>query len=225
VVVTEPLRVVIADDHLPTRQSVREALERQLCEVLADVGTAEAAVAAAVQHRPDVCLLDIHMPGGGIVAAADITRALPGTAVVMLTASEDDGDLFAALRAGASGYLAKGMDPDRIGPALRSVLAGEAVLPRWLVRQVAEAFQPPPRRRITLPGRPKPVELTDREAEILELLGEGLSTEEIAGRLYVAQVTVRTHIRAILKKLRVTDRQEAIRLSRGDTGGATRTSG
>ena len=212
------LRVVMADDHVPTRQAVREALEQQGCEVLADVGTAEAAVAAAVQHRPDVCLLDIHMPGSGIVAAADITRALPDTAVVMLTASADDEDLFAALRAGASGYLAKGMDPARLGAALRSVLAGESVLPRWLVRKVVEEFQPPVRRRISLPNRSTAVRLTEREAEILDLMAEGLSTEEIAGRLFVAQVTVRTHISAVLRKLRVKDRESAVRLARGGSG-------
>ena len=215
---TDVLRVVIADDHVPTRLSVREALEQQSCEVLADVGTAEAAVAAATEHRPDVCLLDIHMPGGGIVAAADITQTLPGTAVVMLTASADDEDLFAALRAGASGYLAKGMDPARLGSALRSVLAGESVLPRWLVRKVAQEFQPTPRRRFLLPHRTTPVQLTEREAEILDLMGEGLSTEQMADRLFVAPVTVRSHVAGILRKLRVKDRDAAVRLARGGSG-------
>ena len=211
---TDVLRVVIADDHLPTRASVREALERQSCDVVADVGTAPAALEAARLHRPDVCLLDIHMPGSGIVAAADITLSVPDTAVVVLTASADDEDLFAALRAGASGYLLKEMDPDRLGPALRSVLAGESVLPRWLVRKVAQEFRPAPRRRFVLPPRSAPVQLTEREAEILDLMGEGLSTEEIAGRLFVAQVTVRTHISALLRKLRVPDRAAAVRLAR-----------
>ena len=214
---TDVLRVVIADDHVPTRQSVREALEQQSCEVLADVGTAEAAVAAAREHNPDVCLLDIHMPGSGIIAAADITNALPGTAVVMLTASADDEDLFAALRAGASGYLAKEMDPARLGPALRSVLAGESVLPRWLVQKVAREFRPTPGRRFLLPHRTTPVQLTEREAEILGLMGEGLSTAQMAGRLFVAPVTVRSHVAGILRKLRVKDREAAVRLARGDT--------
>ncbi len=209
-----PLRVVLADDHAPTREAVREALEEQGCTVLADVDSAAGAVEAAMEHRPDVCLLDIHMPGGGVAAAAEIAAALPDVAVVMLTASQDDVDLFDALRAGASGYLAKGMDLDRIGPALRSVLAGESVLPRWLVRQVAQAFEPPPRRRFALPGRTSPVQLTEREAEILGLMEEGLSTEQMADRLFVAPVTVRSHVAAILRKLRVKDRQAAVRLSR-----------
>ena len=212
---TDVLRVVVADDHLPTRVSVREALARQSCDVVADVGTAPAAVEAARLHRPGVCLLDIHMPGSGIVAAADITLSVPETAVVMLTASADDDDLFAALRAGASGYLLKDMDPDRLGASLRAVLAGESVLPRWLLRKVAQEFQPAPRRLFVLPQRPAPVQLTEREAEILDLMGEGLSTEEIAGRLFVAQVTVRTHISALVRKLRVPDRAAAVRLARG----------
>ncbi len=207
---TPPVRVVVADDHAPTREVVREALEADGCSVVAEAGTASAAVAAAHEHRPDVCLLDIRMPGGGLLAAADIALALPGTAVVMLTASRDDEDLFAALRAGASGYLVKDMDPASIAPALRGVLAGEAALPRWLVRRVLEEFRTEPRRA---PRRGRTAsQLTPREQEILDLMAEGLSTEAIAGRLFVAQVTVRTHISTILKKLRVPDRAAAVRL-------------
>jgi two-component system, NarL family, nitrate/nitrite response regulator NarL len=208
------LRVVIADDHAPTREVVREALEAGGCSVVAEAGTAPAAVDAALEHRPEVCLLDIHMPGSGLLAAADITQTLPGTAVVMLTASRDDEDLFAALRAGASGYLLKDMDPDRIAPSLRGVLAGEAALPPWLVLKVVEQFRTEqPRRLIGLKPRRGTSQLTARESEILGLMSEGLSTEEIASRLFVAQVTVRTHISTILKKLRVPDRAAAVRLA------------
>ena len=212
---SDVLRVVIADDHPPTRSGVRDALEQQSCLVVAEAATAVEAVTAAREHRPDVCLLDINMPGSGIAAAAEITHTVPGVAVVMLTASRDDEDLFAALRAGASGYLLKDMDPSRLGPALQGVLAGEAVLPRWLVLKVVDQLRATPRRRIALPNRSKAARLTEREAEVLDLMGSGLSTEEIAGRLFLAQVTVRTHIAAILKKLRVPDRKAAIRLARG----------
>jgi len=214
---TDALRVVIADDHPPTRETVREALEANGIEVVAEAGSAPAAVAAAEEHLPDVCLLDIHMPGSGIMAAAEITQSLQGVAVVMLTASRDDEDLFAALRAGASGYLPKDMDPDRIGSALRGVLAGEAALPRWLVLKVLDEFRAEPKRRISLkPKRGATSQLTPREQEILDLMAEGLSTEDIAKRLFVAQVTVRTHISTILKKLRVPDRASAIRLAGGN---------
>ncbi|MGY1639962.1 response regulator [Geodermatophilus sp. SYSU D00703] len=206
------LRVVVADDHPPARAVVREALEEQAFLVVAEAATAEAAVEAALQHRPDVCLLDVDMPGSGILAAGDIARALPDTAVVMLTVSRDDQDLFAALRAGAAGYLLKDTDPDRLGSALRAVISGEAVLPRWLVQRVAEEFAGKPRRRIVLPNRTSPAQLTEREAEVLDLMAAELSTDQIAERLFVSPVTVRTHVSAILRKLRVPDRRSAVRL-------------
>jgi len=209
----DALRVVIADDHAPTRETVREALEAGGCVVVAEAPDAHDAVAAAHEHLPDVCLLDIHMPGSGILAAAEITHDLPGVAVVMLTASRDDEDLFAALRAGASGYLPKDMDPARLAPSLRGVLAGEAALPPWLVLKVLDQFREEPRRRLRLTPQRGTSALTPRESEILGLMSDGLSTEEIAGRLFVAQVTVRTHISTILKKLRVPDRAAAIRLA------------
>jgi two-component system nitrate/nitrite response regulator NarL len=215
---SDVLRIVVADDHPPTRASVRDALEQHSCRVVAEAATAAEAVASAQEHRPDVCLLDINMPGSGIAAAAEITHTVPGVAVVMLTASRDDEDLFAALRAGASGYLLKDMDPARLAPALQGVLVGEAVLPRWLVLKVVEQFRATPRRRIVLSNRSPAAQLTEREAEVLDLMAAGLSTEEIAARLFLAQVTVRTHIAAVLKKLRVPDRKAAIRLARRASG-------
>ncbi|WP_129337958.1 response regulator [Cellulomonas endophytica] len=214
-----PLRVLVADDHAPTRETVREALEEGGCVVVAEAPDGPGAVAAALATRPDVCLLDIHMPGSGILAAAEITQELPGTPVVMLTASRDDEDLFAALRAGAVGYLPKDLGPDRVVGALRGVLAGEAALPPWLVLKVVQQFRAEPRRVLGLGPRRATDALTPREKEVLDHLALGLSTEEIAGRLFVAQVTVRTHVSTILKKLRVKDRAAAVRLL-AETSGA-----
>jgi DNA-binding NarL/FixJ family response regulator len=181
------------------------------------VGDARKAVDAAVEHEPDVCVLDIHMPGNGIDAAREIAHKLGDVSIVMLTASRDDDDLFEALRAGASGYLLKDMDPDRLGPALRGVLVGEAALPRALAMRVIQQLHSPARRRL-LPSKGSPAsKLTSREAEVLELMADGLSTEQIAGRLFVSQVTVRTHVANVLKKLRVTDRAAAVRLVKGRT--------
>jgi len=208
----EALRVVIADDHAPTRAGVRQALEADGCSVLSAVADGPKAVAAALELRPDVCLLDIHMPGGGIRAAAEITAALPGTAIVMLTASRDDEDLFDALRAGASGYLLKDMDPDRLGAALRGVMAGEAALPRSLVLKVMRQLQSPSRRVFRPAKASAAARLTTREAEVLEMMAEGLSTEQIAEKLFIGKVTVRTHVSNVLKKLRVPDRESAVRL-------------
>jgi DNA-binding NarL/FixJ family response regulator len=181
--------------------------------VCAECADASSAVAAAEDHRPALCLLDIRMPGDGITAAAQITSRLPETAVVMLTVSRDDDDLFQALRAGASGYLLKDTDPSRLGSALRGVLAGEPVLSPGLVGRVIEEFRSHGGRRSRLlVKKRRGVELTDREWEVLELLRSGLSTSQIAARLSISQVTVRRHVSRMLKALRVSDRDAALRL-------------
>ena len=209
------IRVLVADDHAPTRAGVRASLGEEGFEVVGEASNARSAIKLAVELQPDVCLLDVHMPGGGIAAADEISRALPHCAVVMLTYSREDDDLFDSLRAGARGYLLKDMDPDRIGPALHGVLAGEAALPRSLVSRVLEEFQGRSRRKLFVKAQ-RPTQLTSREWEIMELLRAGLSTEEVAKRLFVAPGTVRVHVSSVLKKLRVPDRAAAIRALSGE---------
>jgi DNA-binding NarL/FixJ family response regulator len=209
------LSVVVADDHAPTRMGVRSALEQDGFVVAAEVSTGPAAVEAVQRLSPDVLLLDVHMPGGGIAAARATSVASPATAIVMLTVSRDDNDLFDALRAGARGYLLKDIDPARLGSALRGVLEGEAALPRNLVARLMDEF----RDRDGRPVRPEgPLsKLTSREWETLELMRQGLSTAEIATRLFVTPVTVRTHVSAILRKLQVADRTAAVRIAESST--------
>ena len=204
-------RILIADDHPPTRAGVRWTLETAGMEVCAEATDAASAVEAALRERPDICLLDIHMPGSGITAAREITGRLPNTKVVMLTVSRDDTDLFDALRAGAAGYLLKDMDPDRVPHALEGVLAGEAALPRTLLLKVMDEFRGRGKRRLRLPGR-RGDDLTEREWEVLHHLRDGLSTSEIAERMFVSAATVRSHVAAVLKKLRVPDRAAAVQL-------------
>jgi DNA-binding NarL/FixJ family response regulator len=176
------------------------------------VADADAAVEAARRTHPEVCLLDIHMPGDGIRAAEAIARDVPDCAIVMLTVSRSDADLFDALRVGASGYLLKDIDPQRLPLALEGVLQGEAALPRRLVTLLIEEFRERKRRRrVPLVGR-RAVQLTDREWEVLELMRQGLATEQIAERLFISSVTVRTHVSAILRKLQVPSREEAVAL-------------
>jgi DNA-binding NarL/FixJ family response regulator len=209
---TQAITVLVADDHPPTRAGVRAALERESFVVCAEVADAKAAIDAACRERPDVCLLDIHMPGSGIRAAERIAQLVPESVVVMLTVSRSDADLFDALRAGASGYLLKDIDPKRLPFALRGVLQGEAALPRRLVALVIEEFRERKRRRrIPLVGR-RSVELTAREWEVLELMREALTTEEIADRLFISPVTVRTHVSSIMRKLQVPTREAAVAL-------------
>ncbi len=206
------LSVVVADDHVPTRAGVRDALEHDGFIVVAEAAHADAAIDAAVRERPDVCLLDVHMPGSGIAAAARIGELLPDTAVVMLTISRDDGDLFAALKAGAAGYLLKDMDPGRLPAALLGVLSGEAALPRTLMARVLEEFRTADRTP-TLPFlKRRGIRLTGRESEVLDMLRDELSTAQIADRLGLSPVTVRRHVSALLAKLRVPDRKAMVLL-------------
>ena len=208
--VGEGLRVLIADDHPMARVGVRIALERGGFKVCAEAADADAAIDAAERELPDICLLDIQMPGSGIHAAEEIGKRVPDSAIVMLTVSRIDTDLFDALRAGATGYLLKDIDPTRLPLVLRRVLDGEAALPRHLVALVIDEFRERGRRRPLLKRRG--VVLTDREWEVLELMSQGLTTFEIADRLFIEPVTVRTHVSAILKKLHVSSRKAALQL-------------
>jgi DNA-binding NarL/FixJ family response regulator len=207
------LRIVVADDHPPTRVGVRTVLEADGFEVCAEASDAPSAVEAVLRERPDVCLLDVDMPGSGIAAAAEITSKRPETAVVMLSVSANEDDLFDALRAGAAGYLLKETNPARLPHALRGVMEGEAALSRTLVARVIEEFRERgQRKRVPLAHR-RAVDLTSREWEVLELLRHGLSTAEIAQRLFITPVTVRTHVASLLRKLDVPDRKAAVRVA------------
>ncbi len=202
--------VVLADDHPPIRLGVRMALLRGGFRVLAEAADGDGAVEAVLRERPDLCLLDISMPGGGIEAAARLAQLAPATAVVMLTVSTSAEDLLAALRAGARGYLPKDMSPDSLPAALRGVLKGEAALPRTFVGRMLHEM-----RGLPAPGdapvRAGGVELTARESEILRMLRSGLSTVEIAERLSLSPVTVRRHLSAAAAKLGADGRDEALR--------------
>jgi DNA-binding NarL/FixJ family response regulator len=206
------LRALVADDHAPTRAAVGGALARDGFIVCAEAADARTAVELALERRPDVCLLDIRMPGNGIAAAAAIASALPETAIVMLTVSYDDADFFDALRVGAEGYLLKDTDPELVPRLVRGVVDGEGALSPTLVSRLIEEFRERGRRRHLPGGFGRRVTLTSREWEILDLLREGRSTAEIARRLFIADVTVRTHVSAILRKLRVPDRRTALAL-------------
>lgn len=211
----DSIRIVMADDHTRIRARIRAALEAGGCEVCGEGATAEEGIQLALEHRPDVALLDIHMPGSGIYAAHRISRALPQTAIVMLTQSREDEDLFDSLRAGASGYLLKDTDPAKLPDALRGVLAGEAAMPAALVTRVLQEFRRP-RRRVMPSRSAAAIKLSNREIEVMELLGQGHSTEEVANKLFVSPTTVRVHVSTVMRKLRVKDRDSAFKLLKGD---------
>ncbi len=201
--------VIIADDHPPTRTTVRRALEFGGFIVDGEAFDAASAVAIVSETSPDVALLDVRMPGGGIAAAAAICASRPETSVVMLTVSEDEEDLFAALRVGALGYVLKGGDPAELPDMLRKVVAGEAALHGALLTRVIREFQARERHRLFF-GPPR-MRLTTREREVLMMLDGGATTAEIAARLFIAKVTVRSHIAAIRRKLQLPDRDAPLR--------------
>ena len=203
---TDRIRVVVADDHPMFRAGVVASLSAEPdIEVLAEGASADEAVRLATEHEPDVCLLDIAMPGGGLRAAGEITAALPQTRVVMLTVSEDEDDLLAAMKAGASGYVLKGAAGSELVGVLRKVDAGEVYVAPGLAWGLLREMSRP---------RSAPLdELTAREREVLELVAAGLSNQEIGDRLSLAEKTIKHYMTSILGKLRVRSRVEAALLA------------
>jgi NarL family two-component system response regulator LiaR len=198
------IRVLIADDHAVVRQGLRTFLELQEdIEVVADVADGEAALRAAVEHEPDVVLMDLVMPGmGGVDAIGALREVRPEARVLVLTSFLDDEKLFPAVRAGAAGYLLKDVEPAELVRAIRTVDAGEALLHPAVAARLMEEFAET--------ERPVAEEaLTAREREVLELIARGLPNKLIARDLQIAEKTVKTHVSSILSKLGLTDRTQA----------------
>jgi DNA-binding NarL/FixJ family response regulator len=212
--VTQPHRLLIAEPDAPTRLGLRMALEADGFEICAEPLDASSAMASAARERPDVCLVDEELRGGAILAVDGIYRRLPDCKLLILTDTEEPKSLFAAVRAGASGYLRKDIDPARLPATIRGVLDGEAALSRKLTNRLLENLRTRERGRSapTTPGGPS---MNDRELEVLELMAEGLRTSEIAGRLSIAEVTVRRHVSSAVAKLGVADRDAAIAILTG----------
>jgi DNA-binding NarL/FixJ family response regulator len=210
--VTARLRLVIADDHPVFRTGLQTILdEAEEFEVVATVNDGEAAIAAAAAWKPDVVLMDLRMPGvGGAAATARICGTQPHPAVLVLTMSDDDDSVFAALRAGARGYLLKEASTDDIRRAVRSVARGEAVFGPRIADRVVAFFGAAAHSRGPAPFP----QLTSREREILDLLATGCDNTAIARRLVLSDKTVRNHVSAVLTKLQVASRAEAVALAR-----------
>jgi DNA-binding NarL/FixJ family response regulator len=196
------------------RASARRLLRRDGFTVCAEASDAEGAVEAALRERPDICLIGALIPGSGVLATERITTALPETAVVILTTSENRIDLVEAIGAGAVGYLLKDMAEERLASTIRAVLAGEAAIPRSLVAHLVREFHAREGRRMIASENGR-VDLTARETQVMQLMCEGLSTREIADRLFLSPVTVRRHISETIGKLGVDDREAAVALVGG----------
>jgi DNA-binding NarL/FixJ family response regulator len=200
------MRVVVADDHAVVREGLRALLGAvDGYELVGVAATGREAVRQAVTLRPDVLVMDINMPeGSGVDATREVVRVAPGVAVLMLTMFDDDDSVFAAMRAGALGYVLKGADPEDIVRAIEAVAAGHAIFgPGVALRAVAYLSAPP----ADAPAFPS---LTARERQVLELIADGLGNAGIAARLGISPNTIANHVSNIFGKLRVVSRAEAI---------------
>jgi DNA-binding NarL/FixJ family response regulator len=200
------VRAVVADDHPVFRQGLRVLLEDLGVDVVAEAPDGTAAVEAALRERPDVVLMDVQMPGlTGIEATRQLLERWPEARVLVLTMVADDEAVFAAIQAGALGYVLKGAGQAEIGRALEAVAAGQAVYGAEVARRLRAFFTA----GSGVVARPFP-ELSDREREVLDLIAAGLPNTAIAHRLFLSEKTIRNNITSIFAKLAVRDRAEAV---------------
>jgi DNA-binding NarL/FixJ family response regulator len=200
------IKILIADDHPLSRTGLRAALHgAEDIEVTGEVSNGPTAVTGAAQA--DVVLMDLHMPGSGIEATRQIASAYPQVAVLVLTMIDNDESLFAAMRAGARGYLLKGAERDEIIHAIRAVRSGQVIFGAGVAAKALAFFTAAPTGGRSARAFPA---LTDRELEILQLIARGRNNGDIARRLFLADKTVRNHVSSIFAKLQVADRSEAI---------------
>ena len=204
------MRILIADDHALFRDGLRSLLEARGQEVVGEANTGRTAVALARDLQPDIVLMDLDMPDmGGLEATRLISADMPDINVVVVTASEEEADLFEAIKSGAHGYLHKNLEADRLIALLNGVMAGEPALTPGLARKVLGAFAAPPAHA------PKPEtpdeSLTPRESEVLDLLAQGVtSTHDLADRLFISENTVKYHLKQILQKLHLQNRAQVV---------------
>ena len=202
----EGLRVVLVDDHPLFRQGLRTLLEDLGVAVVAEAADGESGVAAVMEHGPDVVFMDLQMPGvSGVEATRRLTGLFPDLKVLVLTMLEEDQAVFAAVQAGALGYLLKGAGQDEIARALDSVAAGHGVYGPEVARRLRTFFT-----GAAVPSAQPFPSLSEREREVLGLVAQGASNTDIARRLFLSDKTVRNYVSSIFTKLDVTGRSEAI---------------
>ena len=200
------MRILIADDHSLFRDGLISLLEAAGLEVVGQVGDGQAALEATLSLRPDVVLMDIHMPHmNGLEALVKIKEASPQTQVVMLTVSEEDTDLIEAIKAGAQGYLLKSLNSEQFLEMLDGLKQGQAAMTRQTTAQLMKSLTQPTSQRTAPVGR-----LTKRETELLELVAKGMSNKAVAQALSVSENTVKYHMKNIMQRLNVQNRTEAV---------------
>jgi len=208
---SDEIRVMICDDHALFRRGLIMVLEAEDdIAVVAEAEDGEDAVEKAVEHVPDVVLMDVRMPGvDGIEATRRIAEKVPTAKILMLTVSDEEEDLYEAIKAGATGYLLKEVSIEEVAPAARAVVAGQSLISPSMASKLLGEFSNLAKRAEERSSVPTP-RLTDRELEVLRLVAQGKSNREIAGDLYISENTVKNHVRNILEKLHLHTRMEAV---------------
>lgn len=204
---TEKIRVLLVDDHAMVRKGVRSFLETQpWIMIIGEAENGADACAMVTEHAPDVVLLDLLMPGTpGIEAARQIKSISPNTQIIALTSSEEEEHILEAISAGASAYVLKNVGPRELIGVIRRVAEGEVVIEPRIAALMVRAMQKPEPQPAITPA----TNLTVREIEVLRLIAGGLTNSEIAGRLFLSDKTVKTHVSNILSKLQLVDRTQA----------------
>jgi two-component system NarL family response regulator len=207
----EPIRVLVVDDHALFRRGLEMVLEQEPdIEVVGEASDGAEAVERASDTTPDVVLMDVRMPRrGGIDACTAIKDAVPSTKIIMLTISDEEADLYDAIKAGAMGYLLKEISIEEVASAIRAVHGGQSLISPSMASKLLNEFASMIKRTDERQQVPTP-RLTDREMEVLRLVAKGLNNRDIAKQLYISENTVKNHIRNILEKLQLHSRMEAV---------------
>jgi two-component system NarL family response regulator len=208
---SEPIRVLIADDHALFRRGLSMVLESEPdIEVVAEAQDGEEVIAKAEEIVPDVLLMDVRMPKlSGIEATRAIRESVPSAKIVMLTVSDEEDDLFDAIKAGANGYLLKEISIEEVADAIRAVTQGQSLISPSMASKLLNEFNALAKQADEKPRLAAP-RLTTRELEVLKLVAQGMSNREAADTLYIAENTVKNHVRNILEKLQLHSRMEAV---------------
>jgi DNA-binding NarL/FixJ family response regulator len=207
----EPIRVLVVDDHALFRRGLEMVLaQEEDIDVVGEAGDGAEAVDLATELLPDVVLMDVRMPRrGGIEACSAIKATVPSANIVMLTISDEEADLYEAIKAGASGYLLKEISIDEVATAIRAVAGGQSLISPSMASKLLTEFATIVRRSDERQQVPAP-RLTDRELEVLKLVAKGLNNRDVAKQLFISENTVKNHVRNILEKLQLHSRMEAV---------------
>ncbi len=205
------IKVLVADDHALFRRGLFMVLESESdIDVIAEANDGDQAIALAETHIPDLVLMDVRMPGtGGIEATKAIKDSVPSAKILMLTISDEEDDLYEAIKAGASGYLLKEISIDEVGDAIRSVHAGQSLISPSMASKLLREFAALANKGDARQQMPAP-RLTPREMEVLTLVAKGMNNRDIAKELFISENTVKNHVRNILEKLHLHSRMEAV---------------